>query len=47
MAITTLLRRANSTASSQHGIGGALKRRYRPAPITLPKLRCLEDGEQR
>jgi hypothetical protein len=42
MSIRTLLKRANSTASSRHGIGGKLKERHRPRAITLARIMCLE-----
>jgi hypothetical protein len=41
MAIATLLKRATSTASSRHGIGGKLKERHAPRAITLPTIMAM------
>lgn len=40
----TLMRRADTAATSKYGIGGRLKTRPRPVH-TLPKLKFLEDKE--
>ena len=40
-----LLRKATTEASTRHGISGAPKTKRLPKPITLPKLKCLEDDE--
>lgn len=40
--VVTLMRQANTAANEKYGIGGREKQRKRP-PITLPKLKCLED----
>jgi hypothetical protein len=38
-----LLRKATTEATSKRGINGAVKSKRLPKPITLPKLKCLED----
>jgi hypothetical protein len=41
MAVTTLLRRASSTAASRYTISGRIKERHLPRAITLAPVRCL------
>jgi hypothetical protein len=41
MAITTLLRRASSTAASRFTISGRIKERHRPAAISLAPIMAL------
>lgn len=41
-----LMRKAATAATTDYGIGGRKKTRPRP-PVTLPKLKCLEDDEEK
>lgn len=38
-----ILRRASTEATERYGIGGRLKKRNPPKPITLPKLKCQSE----
>ena len=38
-----IIRRAATEASTKYGIGGRPKTRGGVAPVTLPKLKCLDD----
>lgn len=40
-----LIRKASTEASYKHGIGGRRKTQKAPKPVTLPKLKCLEDDK--
>lgn len=41
----TLLRAAKTSAENKHGMGGLEKTHKKPAAITLPKLKFLEDKD--
>ena len=38
-----LIRKAMSTATEKFGVGGRIKGRNKPRPITLPKIKSLEE----
>lgn len=40
-----LMRSATTHATRTYGLGGILKHRRAPKPITLPKLKCLKENE--
>jgi len=41
--IQTMIRRDRSARNDKYGIGGALKERHKPVPVTLAKLKFMED----
>ena len=40
-----LLRGAKTAANNRYSFGGRLKKRNAPKPVTLPKLKCLEEED--
>lgn len=44
-AVRTHLKIASTAAVAKYALGGRLKEKRAPRPITLPKLKCLEAAE--
>lgn len=41
----SVLRAAKTSATHSTGMGGLKKERRAPAPVTLPKLKCIEEDD--